>query len=79
VTFGNRVTQGLFASSAFIHSKPYRDQVGADGVERHPSGTGPWKFVEHVRGDRIVYEGTGQNRVILHVNGPNEIQSLGLP
>jgi hypothetical protein len=24
-------------------------------------------------------EGTGQNRVILHVNGPNELQSLGLP
>src|SRR5215471_5970144 len=56
VTFGNRVTQGLFASSAFIRSKPYRDQVGDEGVERHPSGTGPWKFVEHIRGDRIVYE-----------------------
>jgi hypothetical protein len=24
-------------------------------------------------------EGTGQNRVILHVNGPNELQSPGLP
>ena len=23
-------------------------------------------------------EGTGQNRVILHVNGPDELQSLGL-
>jgi len=56
VTFGNRVTQGLFASSAFIHSKSYRDQVGDEGVERHPMGTGPWKFVEHIRGDRIVYE-----------------------
>ena len=32
VTFGNRVTQGLFASSAFIHSKSYRDQVGDEGV-----------------------------------------------
>jgi len=56
VTFGNRVTQGLFASSAFIHSKPYRDQVGDAGVDRQPIGTGPWKFVEHIRGDRIVYE-----------------------
>src|SRR5262245_49064001 len=56
VTFGNRVTQGLFASSAFIHSKPYRDRMGDEGVERHPVGTGPWKFVEHIRGDRIVYE-----------------------
>src|SRR6266852_4688579 len=56
VTFGNRVTQGLFASSAFIHSRLYRDKVGDEGVERHPIGTGPWKFVEHVRGDHIIYE-----------------------
>src|SRR6266446_7765632 len=56
VTFGNRVTQGLFASSAFLHSKSYRDKVGDEGVERHPIGTGPWKFVEHIRGDHIVYE-----------------------
>jgi peptide/nickel transport system substrate-binding protein len=56
VTFGNRVTQGLFASSAFIHSKTYRETSGDEGVERHPIGTGPWKFVEHIRGDRIVYE-----------------------
>ncbi len=56
VTFGNKVTQGLFASSAFIHSKKYRDTVGDEGVERHPIGTGSWKFVEHIRGDRIVYE-----------------------
>jgi peptide/nickel transport system substrate-binding protein len=56
VTFGNRVTQGLFASSAFIHSKRYRAAVGDEGVERHPIGTGPWRFVEHIRGDRIVYE-----------------------
>src|SRR5499426_1211442 len=56
VTFGNRVTQGLFASSAFIHSKTYRETSGDEGVERHPIGTGPWQFVEHRRGDRIVYE-----------------------
>ena len=27
-----------------------------EGAERRPVGTGPWKFVEHVRGDRIVFE-----------------------
>jgi peptide/nickel transport system substrate-binding protein len=63
VTFGNRVTQGLFASSAFLHSKQYRDTVGDEGVERHPIGTGPWKFVEHIRGDRIVYEELKKLRV----------------
>src|SRR2546426_1825642 len=56
VAFGNKVTQGLFASSAFIHSKHYIETAGEEGADRHPVGTGPWKFVEHVRGDRIVYE-----------------------
>ncbi len=56
VVFGNKVTQGLFASSAFIQSKRYIESAGEDGAERHPVATGPWKFVEHVRGDRIVYE-----------------------
>src|ERR671930_770086 len=56
VAFGNKVTQGLFASVAFIHSKKYIESVGEEGAERHPVATGPWKFVEHVRGDRIVYE-----------------------
>jgi peptide/nickel transport system substrate-binding protein len=56
VTFGNKVTQGLFASSAFIHSKQYIETAGEEGAERHPVGSGPWRFVEHIRGDRIVYE-----------------------
>jgi len=56
VTFDNRVTQGLFPSGAFIHSKKYIETVGEEAAERHPIGTGPWKFVEHIRGDRIVYE-----------------------
>jgi peptide/nickel transport system substrate-binding protein len=56
VAFGNKVTQGLFASVAFIQSKHYVETVGEEAAERHPVGTGPWKFVEHVRGDRIVYE-----------------------
>src|SRR2546425_358216 len=56
VAFGNKVTQGLFASVAFIHSKRHHESVGEQGAERHPVATGPWKFVEHVRGERIVYE-----------------------
>src|SRR5256712_7333607 len=55
VTLGNRVTQGLFASVAYIQSKKHIE-AGEDGAERQPIGTGPWKFVEHLRGDRIVYE-----------------------
>jgi peptide/nickel transport system substrate-binding protein len=56
VVFGNKVTQGLFASVAFIQSKQYIESAGEEGAERRPVATGPFKFVEHVRGDRIVYE-----------------------
>ena len=56
VAFGNKVTQGLFSSVAFIQSKRHTESAGEDGAERQPVATGPWKFVEHVRGDRIVYE-----------------------
>ena len=56
VAFGNKVNQGLFASVAFIQSKKHVESVGEEAAERQPMGTGPWKFVEHVRGDRIVYE-----------------------
>ncbi len=56
VVFGNKVTQGLFASSAFIQSKRHIESAGEQGAERSPVATGPWKFVEHVRGDRIVFE-----------------------
>jgi peptide/nickel transport system substrate-binding protein len=55
VTFGNKVTQGLFASSAFIQSKRVVE-TSEEEAERHPVATGPWKFVEHIRGDRIVFE-----------------------
>jgi peptide/nickel transport system substrate-binding protein len=55
VAFANKVNQGLFASSAFIQSKRHIEGR-EDGAERQPVGTGPWKLVEHVRGDRIVYE-----------------------
>src|ERR671935_454392 len=44
VAFGNKVTQGLFASAAFIHSQRYIATGGEEGAERHPVGTGPWKF-----------------------------------
>ena len=56
VAFGNKVNQGLFSSVAFIQSKRHVETAKEDGAERQPVGTGPWKLVEHVRGDRIVFE-----------------------
>jgi peptide/nickel transport system substrate-binding protein len=34
----------------------YYEKVGRDGLEEHPIGTGPFKFVEWVKGERIVME-----------------------
>ena len=34
VAFGNKVTQGLFASVGFIHSKRHIESVGDEGAER---------------------------------------------
>src|SRR4030095_13814832 len=46
VVFGNKVNQGLFASSAFIQSKRHIETAGEQGAERQPVGTGPWQVVE---------------------------------
>ena len=37
-----------------ILSKRYVEAVGAEGLEMHPVGTGPVRFVERVMGDRLV-------------------------
>jgi ABC-type transport system substrate-binding protein len=67
VTFPNKVTQGLFASSAFIHSRKHLEGLGEEAAERQPVATGPWQFVEHIRGDRIVYEAVeGHWRAVPH-------------
>jgi len=36
--------------------KKYIETVGAKGFRDKPVGSGPWKFVRSVPGDRIEYE-----------------------
>lgn len=39
-----------------ILPKAYVERVGADGLSRRPVGTGPVRFIEWVKGDRVVLE-----------------------
>lgn len=39
-----------------ILPKRYVEKVGSDGINTHPIGTGPVRFVESIRGDRLVLE-----------------------
>lgn len=50
----------LFSRAIFhdgtIMPKKYFEKVGAEEFRRNPIGSGPWKFVRSVPGDRIEYE-----------------------
>jgi peptide/nickel transport system substrate-binding protein len=37
-----------------IRPASYFKRVGADGYNKHPIGTGPFKFVEHIKSQRVV-------------------------
>lgn len=39
-----------------VYPTDYYNEVGFDGFEAHPIGTGPFKLVEWVKGDKIVME-----------------------
>ena len=49
---------GLLANLASLTIMPRaaREQAGADAFGEHPIGTGPYRFVEFVRGQRLVLE-----------------------
>ena len=36
--------------------KKYIETVGEEGFRKKPIGSGPWKFVRNVPGDRIEFE-----------------------
>jgi peptide/nickel transport system substrate-binding protein len=44
------------ANNVFMYPPRYTREVGDDGVAKRPVGTGPYRFVEWIRDDRIVLE-----------------------
>jgi peptide/nickel transport system substrate-binding protein len=57
----------------FLHMLPpqYIAKVGLDGYRKHPVGTGPYRFVEHIPDTRIVLE-----RVDGNWHGPQPIKTI---
>jgi peptide/nickel transport system substrate-binding protein len=45
-----------FVSIGAIVPKKYIEAIGGDGYAKNPVGTGPFKFVSHSRGDKLVME-----------------------
>ncbi len=39
-----------------IHSKAQFDDVGVEGMQASPAGTGPWKFISHTPGFGVTWE-----------------------
>jgi peptide/nickel transport system substrate-binding protein len=50
----------------------YFNEVGLEGIEDHPIGTGPFQLVEWVKGDRIVMEANPN----YHIEGQPKVASL---
>jgi peptide/nickel transport system substrate-binding protein len=47
------------ASEGAVMPKDYIEKVGEEEFRRKPIGSGPWRFVRSVPGDRIEFEATG--------------------
>jgi len=51
----------LQASVGFVMPKKYFEEKGVDYFKRNPVGSGPFKFVRHVLGDRVEFEAQTQH------------------
>jgi peptide/nickel transport system substrate-binding protein len=53
--FAASLSRAVFMEGT-VMPKKYIEKVGAQGFREKPIGSGPWKFVRNVPGDRIEYE-----------------------
>ncbi len=53
--FAASLSRAVFMEGT-VMPKKYIETVGTKGFREHPIGSGPWKFVRSVPGDRIEYE-----------------------
>jgi peptide/nickel transport system substrate-binding protein len=53
--FAASLSRAVFMEGT-VTPKKYFESVGVDGFRKKPIGSGPWKFVRSVPGDRIEYE-----------------------
>src|SRR5262249_16984617 len=62
------------ASEGAVMPKAYIEKVGEEEFRKHPIGSGPWKFVRSVPGDRLAFEAVDYP----HFRGPPPFKNLTL-
>src|SRR5437879_12032630 len=72
--FAASLSRAVFMEGS-VMPKKYIETIGAKGFRDKPVGSGPWKFVRSVPGDRIEYEAV----TYLHWRGPPQFKRLTLP
>ena len=71
--FAASLSRAVFMEGS-VMPKKYIEAVGAKGFREKPIGSGPWKFVRLVPGDRIEYEAAGGT----HWRGTPQFKKLHL-
>ncbi|MFC1941470.1 ABC transporter substrate-binding protein [Chloroflexota bacterium] len=61
VYFPWMVLNAWYAFQGQVVPKDYYEEVGDEGFDRNPIGSGPYKFVKQVLGDRVEYEAVDEH------------------
>src|SRR2546428_7634485 len=72
--FAASLSRAVFMEGS-VMPKKYIETIGAKGFRDKPVGSGPWKFVRSVPGDRVEYEAVAYP----HWRGTPQVKRLTLP